>query len=131
MWLKSRNRRDKEMKTIVDQETGELIEIEEENEIVTRKLYEIGAITDDTADFIENYLTIKEQYEIFTHKLEQAMRENNIKKWDNDYFTVTLTDESIQKRVDNERLKKDGLYEKYLKLVNVKGGIRVKFKGRN
>ena len=119
------------MKTIIDQETGELIEVEEENEIATRKLYEIGAITDDTADFIENYLTVKEQYEIFTHKLEQAMRENNIKKWDNDYFTVTLTDESIQKRVDNERLNKDGLYEKYLKLVNVKGGIRVKFKGRN
>ena len=119
------------MKTIVDQETGELIEVEEENEIATRKLYEIGAITDDTADFIEQYLMMKERYETFLYQLEKAMRDNNIKKWDNDEFVATITEETIQKRVDNERLKADGLYEKYLKLVNVKGGIRVKFKGRN
>ena len=118
------------MKQIIDELTGEVIEVEESNEIAERKLYEVGAITDDTADFIEQYLAAKEQYEMFLHILEKAMLDNNIKSWNNDQFIATIRNESLQKRVDTERLKQDGLYEKYLKLVPVKQSLSIKFKGR-
>lgn len=118
------------MKTIIDEKTGEVIEVETTNEVVERKLVEVGAITQETYEMLESFRYYQDQYEIFKYQLEKAMRENNIKKWDNEYFVVSLTEDSIQKRVDTERLKEDGMYDKYLKLVNVKGGIRVKFKGR-
>ena len=117
------------MKTIINQETGELIEVEEANEIATRTLYEVGAITEETADFIEKYLTIKQQFEMFKFALEKAMRENGIKSWKNDLFNATIKEESMQKRVDTERLKEEGLYDKYLKLVPVKSSLQIKFKG--
>ena len=117
------------MKKIIDTDTGEILDVEEENELVEKKLFEVGAIDEYTMDFIEQYLTIVEKYEMFKHVLYQAMKENNIKTWKNDYFTASIKDESIQKRVDNDRLKADGLYEKYLKLVPVKESLQIKMKG--
>lgn len=117
------------MKKIIDSDTGEILNVEEENELVEKKLFEVGAIDEYTMDFIEQYLTVVEKYEMFKHVLYQAMKENNIKTWKNDYFTASIKDESIQKRVDNDRLKADGLYEKYLKLVPVKESLQIKMKG--
>ena len=117
------------MKKIIDTDTGEIVEVEEENELIEKMLYEVGAIDEQTNDFIEQYLTIVEKFEMFKHVLYQAMKEHNIKTWKNDYFTATIKDESIQKRVDNDRLKADGLYEKYLKLVPVKESLQIKMKG--
>ena len=114
------------MKTIIDQNTGEVIEVETSNEIAERKLIDAGVITEQTRDFIEQYLTIQEQWDTFKYVLEKAMRDNGIKTWKTDDFTFTVKDENIQKRVDTERLKEDGIYEKYLKLVNVKGGLQVR-----
>lgn len=119
------------MKKIIDEATGEIIEVEEGNELVERKLFEVGAIDEQTYEFLEHYLTIQEQYEIFKYKLLQAMKENGIKSWKNDYFTATVKEESIQKRVDSERLKEDGIYEKYLKLIPVKESLMIKFKEKN
>lgn len=116
------------MKTIVDHETGELIDIEEENDIAERKLVEVGAITQETYEMLASFKYYQDQYELFKYQLEKAMRENGIKKWDNDYFTATIREDSMQKRVDTDRLKEDGQYEKYLKLVPTKGGLMVKFK---
>lgn len=116
------------MKKIIDNETGEVIEVEESNDLVERKLFEVGAIDEATFDFLEQYLTIQEQYEIFRYKLEEAFKKNNIKKWENNYFIVNFQEESTQKRVDTDRLKEDGIYDKYLKLVPVKERITIKFK---
>ena len=116
------------MKKILDAETGEVIEVDEKNDIATKRLYEVGAIDENTFDFLEMYRTVKEQYEMFTFKLKKAMKENGIKKWDNEYFSAVLTDDSLQKRLDSDRLKKDGLYDKYIKLVEVQGSLRIKFK---
>ena len=116
------------LKTIVNAETGEIEEVETENEIAERTLTEVGAIDKETYEVLESYLYYKEQVETFKFKLEKAMRENGIKSWKNDYFTATLKDEYMQKRVDADRLKDDGLYEKYLKLVPVKASLQIKFK---
>lgn len=118
------------MKRVIDAESGEVIEMEDSNEIAEKRLYEVGAINEDTADFIEQYLTIKEQYEMFKHVLEKAMVDNNIKTWSNDYFMASVREESTQVRLDVERLKEDGIYDKYLKLVPVKESLSIRFKGR-
>lgn len=115
------------MKRIINKD-GEVIEVEEKNELVEKKLYEVGAIDEATYDLLEQYLTMKEQYEIFRYKLQKAMSENGIKSWKNDYFTATIKPESTQKRLDTERLKEDGVYNKYLKLVPVKESITIEFK---
>ena len=119
------------MKQIIDAETGEIVEIEDYNEIALRTLTEVGAVTDSTLDEINMCLAYQERFESLKYIIGKAMRENGIKKWETDDFTFTITDDTIQKRVDNDRLKEDGLYEKYLKLVPVKGSVRFKAKGRN
>lgn len=116
------------MKTIIDNETGELIEVEEKNELVEKKLYEVGAIDQETFEMLVSYQYYKEQYEEFIYKLKKAFEENGIKKWETDDFTATFKEESLQKRVDTERLKEDGLYEQYLKLVPVKSSLQIRFK---
>lgn len=118
------------MKQIIDNETGEIIEVEDKNEIVSKKLLEIGTIDKETFEMLESYLYYQDQFETLRFQLKKAFEENGIKKWENDYFTATLKEESLQKRVDIERLKDEGLYEKYLKLVPVKSSLQIKFKGR-
>lgn len=116
------------MKNIIDYETGEVIQVEESNEIAERKLVEAGVITQDTYEMLASLKYYQDQFELFRYELEKAMRENGIKKWETDYFSVSLKEDSMQKRVDTERLKEDGQYEKYLKLVPVKGGLVIRFK---
>lgn len=118
------------MKTIVDADTGELIEVETENEIAERILEQSGAISQQTYEEMESYLYYKERFEIIKYEIEKAMREHSIKKWETDEFSFTTTEDTIQKRVDTDRLKEDGLYEKYLKLIPVKGSIRFTLKGK-
>ena len=118
------------MKTIIDADTGELIEVETENEIAERILVQSGAISQQTYEEMESYLYYKERFEIIKYEIEKAMREHSIKKWETDEFSFTTTEDTMQKRVDTDRLKEDGLYEKYLKLVPVKGSIRFTLKGK-
>lgn len=97
------------MKEIVDAATGEIIQVEEENEVATRKLYEVGAIDEKTADLIENYLRAKEEYEMFHYSLQKAMTENSIQKWSNDYFTSYLNKEGMVEKFDSDRAKETKL----------------------
>lgn len=116
------------MKKIIDNETGEIIEVEESNDLAERKLYEVGAIDEYTNDFLNDYFEILEQYEIFKEKLQEAMIKNNIKSWKNKYFTATLIGSQTKKSVDTERLKNDGLYDKYLRLIEVKPSVSIRRK---
>ena len=118
------------MKTVIDENTGEIVEVEDENEIAERTLTEVGAIDKYTYDFLEQYLTYEEQFEMFRYQLEKAMRENGIKSWKNDYFTATVKDESTQLRVDTQKLKEAGLYDQFTKVVAVKGGLQIRFKDK-
>lgn len=117
------------MELRVNAETGEIEEVESQNELIEKKLYEVGAIDKETFEMLSMYQYYEQQMEIFKYKLQKAMEENGIKKWDNDYFTATLTEETLRKSVDTQKLKDDGIYEKHLKLSPVKAGMRIKFKG--
>ncbi|MBQ0112051.1 MAG: hypothetical protein KBT03_02880 [Bacteroidales bacterium] len=122
------------MKTIVNSETGEIIEIEETNEIVEKKLNEIVSL-DDVLDAIEMLETYEQKLNMYKAQLKEPLiklfKENGIKTFKNDYLTISYVESTLQKRVDNERLKQDGLYEKYLKLVPVSEQIRITKKGKN
>ena len=118
------------MKQIIDNATGEVIEVEDKNELVEKKLYEVGVVSDEIIDMIEQFKFYEEQYEIFKYKLQQAMKENDIKSWSNDSFVATLKPQSTRVNVDTERLKADGLYDKYLRIVPVKESLQIKFKKR-
>ena len=115
------------MKTIIN-ENGEIVEVQDENELAEAKLFEVGAIDQKTFEELEQYLYYEDRYKTITFKIEQAMRENGIKKWENDYFTATIKADSMQNRVDTDKLKADGLYNEYSKLVPVKGGLQIRFK---
>lgn len=120
------------MKNIIDHETGEIVQIEEDNEIAERKLREVGAITENTADFIEQYLAIKEQYEMFRYVLEKAMTENGIKSWNNDQFVASIKEETTRFSFDLNAFKKDypDIYNKYQQISTVKPSLSIRFKGK-
>ena len=109
-------------------EYGEVIDNREQNELVTRKLMELGAIDEETYEELEMYQYYKERYETIRYVLEKAMREHGIKKWDNDYFIAICKDATVSTRVDTAKLKEDGLYDKYTKPVPVKESLEIKFK---
>lgn len=141
---------------MIDPITGEVIE-ENENSLIERKLHEVGTVDQETWEIIDSFLYYKEQFEIFKSKLEKAMRDNDIKKWDNDYFLAYTTEDGMQKRVDTESLKRitigefvedmlnrtrelsteekqeafdRTLYDTFLKMVATKGSLTIKMKGR-
>lgn len=122
------------MKQIIDSETGEVIEIADTTEIVEQKLNEIVSL-DDVLEAVEMLETYEQKLNMYKAQLKEPLiklfKENNIKTFKNDYLTITYVEETLQKRVDNQRLKEDGIYEKYLKLVPVKEQIRITKKGRN
>ena len=122
------------MKTIIDQNTGEIIEVEETYEIVQRELNEVGVNYEEYFDKLIQYKALKEQMEIWEYKHRQPIQEifekHNIKSLSTERGSISLIKEGVQKRVDTERLKEDGQYEKYLKLVPVKTHLMIKVKDK-
>jgi len=118
------------MKEVVNQLTGELIEIpEENNELVERNNQLISEqFTSDVLDMYAQFDALKQQKEIFEYKVLQVCIKNGIDKVDNEYFSINRTPAHKMKRVDNDKLKAAGLYEEFLKEVDVKESIRVRIK---
>lgn len=123
------------MKTIIDNQTGELVEVPDNNELVVKELEDKGIITSDYLDKLEQLAYLKEQIETHDFQCREVIKEvfkkYGVKSCKSDYITISYVDEHMQKRVDNERLKADGLYDKYIKFVPVKESIRVSLKGKN
>lgn len=61
-------------------------------------------------------------------ELLEVMRDNGIKKFENEYFSATYVAPTTQKRVDTNALKEQGLYESFLKEIEVKETLKVSFK---
>lgn len=95
----------------IDAMTGELIEREDPNQVAERKLYELGVITDQTYDFLRHKRDVDEQYETFKYVLKNAMKDNQIKKWDNELFSCSVTPEGTRTVFDSERAKEMTLLE--------------------
>lgn len=120
------------MKTIIDNETGELIEVEETNELVVKELEDMGIITTDYLDKLEQFAYLKQQIEMIEYKnkelIKEVFKKHNVKSCKSDYINISYIPEHMQQRVDVEKLKQDGLYDKYTKFGVVKESIRIKLK---
>lgn len=117
------------MKTIIDQNTGEVIEVEETNELMVRELYELGTDLEKYDELEEQALYIQEQLEIWKYQnrenIKNVLKKHNQKNIKTSSRTYTIIDEGIRKSVDTDRLKEDGIYEKYIKLTPTKESLRI------
>ena len=120
------------MKQIIDNDTGEVIEVEETYEIVQRELNEVGVDYEEYFEKQIQFKALKEQMEIWEQKnrdvIQKIFEKHNIKSLKTEEGTISYIGDGIQKRVDTERLKQDGLYEMYLKLVPTKAHLMIKAK---
>lgn len=60
--------------------------------------------------------------------VEAKMREFGVDKWETDNLRFTLVEETTKKMVDAEKMKADGIYERYTKNVVVKGYVKITIK---
>lgn len=67
-------------------------------------------LTEQVTDMIEQYKFIQDQMETFKFKVKEAMKENDVKKWETDLFTVTLRDGFASKRADTAKMKNESIY---------------------
>lgn len=95
----------------IDAMTGELIEREGPNQVAERKLRELGVITDATFDLFRQQRDLNEQVDTVKYVLKNAMKDNGIKKWDNELFSCSVTPEGTRTVFDSERAKEMTLLE--------------------
>lgn len=61
-------------------------------------------------------------------KLKEAMRNNGIKSLDCEGLRITYKEPSTRKVVDTQKLKDEGIYDKYLKISSVSDSVIIKVK---
>lgn len=117
------------MKTIIDQETGEVIDVETTNEVMVRELFELGTNLEIYDELEEQAEYIKEQIELWKfanrENIKNILKKHNKKSVETSYRKYTIVEEGVVKSVDTERLKEDGIYENYLKLSPRKEFLKV------
>lgn len=94
--------------------------IYEDNKIIVSK---------DAVKKIQKLYTLKAELDMLEKELKAQALEL-MEKYDKKPIiakglTIVYRDGYIRKSVDNEKLKKDGLYEKYLKETDVKGTVAI------
>lgn len=122
------------MKQIIDNETGEIITIEDECEIAIRELNEVGCDIEQLFEMQLQLEALKDNIKAFEFKnretISEYMKEHGLKSIRTDDGTITLKAGGLRKSIDSERLKEDGLYEKYLKVTPFAESLQVRLKGR-
>ena len=58
----------------------------------------------------------------------QAMEENNIKSFENDFVSIKYIPQTTRKSVDTAKMKEEGVYDVYLKESTVKSQVRLTWK---
>lgn len=58
----------------------------------------------------------------------QAMEENNIKSFENDFVSIKYIPQTTRKSVDTAKMKDEGVYDIYLKESEVKSQVRLTWK---
>lgn len=81
-------------------------------------------------EFEEKAKLIKAQQKDFREQLYQKMEENDIKKFETNNLVITRILPTVKKTVDSKKLKieQPDIFDKYLKVSNVKGSIKIKTK---
>lgn len=61
--------------------------------------------------------------------LLKAMEENGIKKFENEYVTITYVPSSTRMTADTKKMKEDNIFDEYSKSSVVKSSVRITFNG--
>ena len=74
---------------------------------------------------------LKEANETIRQQIMASMQNNDIKKYENDYISITYVAPTTKKILDTAKLKESHLdiYEQCLKTSEVKASLRIKMKG--
>lgn len=120
------------MKLVADEVTGELVEVPETNDLVASELNAVGVNIDNYFEQKLKANALKEQMEMWEfenrEKIINVFKKYGIKSFKNDSGSVSYVPEGLSQRVDIDRLKEDGLYDKYSKWVSSKEHLIIKVK---
>ena len=76
-------------------------------------------------DFMSLKKRIDEIIEEGKKKAIEYMKANDIKSFENEYYKITLTQATTKKVVDTDKMKKEGIYQSYLKESPVSESVRI------
>lgn len=123
------------MKTIIDQESGELIEVEDDNEIALRETSEIINY-EELYNLYEKLEGVKSQIEMIEANAKPKLIEY-IKAHNNEpirYFdlTISLRKGYMSTKFDSKKFKQDheDLYNQYTYLTGIDETIAIRFGGK-
>ena len=136
------------MAEFIDAVTGEIIEREDPNAIITKRLYELGVVTDQTFELFRHQRDVNEQADMARYAIKKAMIENGFKKWSNNLFSCSVTPEGTRQTFDSDRakemtlmdfrnllmmlsddfLKETSVYDYFQKVSYVKDKLNFRFK---
>lgn len=79
------------------------------------------------SEFIIEKQKLEDQEKILKEKLEKSMMAYNVKKFTNDYLTLTYIEPTTIKSIDTKKLKEELplISEKYSKVTNKKGYVKI------
>ena len=121
------------MKTVIDKDTGEIIEIEDEADIVLRKANEIVDI-DKVVDLFEAMEIAKANYENFVAEFKPKLLDylrtlpEGQQKIVSEYMTFSRRGGYLRESFDSEKFKKDypELYNEYVSMTAVNESLVIK-----
>lgn len=87
-------------------------------------------IVEQTANLQKKLSTLREQDSKLRAAIKESMERNEIKKFENDVFSVTYVAGTTRTSFDSKKFKADHpkTYEKYTKESNVSSSVRIKLK---
>lgn len=87
-------------------------------------------ISQAIAAFQDDLATLKQRDENLRDELKVAMKANGVKKFDNDFLSITYVAETERVTIDTKRLKeeKPELWNEYSKTSTVSDSVRIKVK---
>lgn len=82
---------------------------------------------------LQSLKELKNQYKSMKEKLYASMESNDIKKFETDLVTITRILPSKRESLDSKKIKEEhpDVFEKYKKVSNVAGSVRIKLKEAN
>lgn len=87
-------------------------------------------ITNTVADLLIQQELLQQQSDKLREKIRQAMEDNEVKKYENDYLAITYIAPTTRTSVDSKLLKEKfaDVYEQCKKTTDVKSSVRITIK---
>lgn len=106
----------------------ELLNIYANNELELGKIEQ--AISIAIADLQNKQRQLQDKNEEIKEQIKNAMEENEIKKYENDYISITYVAPTTRTTIDSKLLKEkyENVYKECSKISDVKSSIRIKVK---